>query len=320
MEEDSAIISLKDITFSYDGSHNVLNGLNLLIKRNAFTSILGPSGSGKSTLLKMLSGFLTPSSGTLEIMGNVSLIFQDYALFPHLTVLQNILYGLKLQKRPATIKRAAYKEQLLKQANQMARILGITDLLKRYPNELSGGQQQRVALARALVLKTDVILMDEPLSSLDEKLRIRLREELRALQKHLSLTIVYVTHDRGEALAMSDEIAVLNDGVITQSGSPRDLYFHSADRFTASFVGGANFLEDKTRNKTIMVRPEWVRFCDGDKAQYKGVVIGKVFCGSSVLYKVQLPNNVITVEAPCIDREYNAGDEVSLVTFYECVL
>lgn len=319
MDEDTTpIITLQNVDFSYTKNHVVLHDLSIAIKRHAFTSILGPSGSGKTTLLKMLAGFLLPTSGTLNINGSVSLIFQDYSLFPHLTVMQNILYGLKLQKKPKLISRKEHLSQLNKLALQMTRILGITELLNRYPNELSGGQQQRVALARALVLKKDVILMDEPLSSLDEKLRVKLREELRILQKHLSLTIIYVTHDTGEALSMSDEIAVLNDGAIIQCGTPKDLYFHPTSKFSASFIGGANFLDKD--NKIVMVRPEWINICEDNNSKYTGTIISKIFCGALIIYKVQLSQGVVTVELPSIKKEYNAGDKVSLVFNNECVL
>lgn len=254
------IIELKNLNFSYTQRKVLIpaiKDLSFTVARHSFVSILGPSGSGKSTLLKILAGFLQPQSGVIDIRGTVSLIFQDYALFPHKSVEENITYGLSLQKRAKGVSRKEQKKLDAATVRRCCSVLGISDLRSRYPSELSGGQQQRVALARALVLKTDVLLMDEPLSSLDEKLRLKLRDELKALQKALNLTIVYVTHDRDEALSLSDKVILINEGSLMQMGTKDDLYFKSTNRFTASFIGNANFIR-LPDGKTSCVRPEWI--------------------------------------------------------------
>lgn len=327
-DDRNPIIKLKDLYFSYDKADPpVLKGLNLSIKRHTFTSILGSSGSGKTTLLKLFAGFFRPTSGSIEVSGSVSLMFQDYALFPHLTVLQNILYGLRLQRREKGISRSEKRRSDEKIALQMARLLGIMDFLDRYPNELSGGQQQRVSLARILVLKTDIILMDEPLSSLDEQLRLKLRSELRTLQKHLKLTIVYVTHDRDEALSMSDEIALLNEGEIMQVATPHDIYFHPADKFTASFLGGANFITDPVTKETLLVRPEWITLSSvprwvevKDKARLLGTIIEKTFCGAMTYYKIQTKTAVVTATVLSVKGVLEVGSVVTLDFLSSCVL
>ncbi|MDE7140211.1 MAG: ABC transporter ATP-binding protein, partial [Treponemataceae bacterium] len=203
-------------------------------------------------------------------------VFQDYALFPHLTVEKNLLYGLRIQKKPDDEARALM--------HQTARLLGIAHLLERYPHELSGGQQQRVALGRALVLKPLVLLMDEPLSSLDAKLRALVRDELQDIQRDLGVTTMYVTHDQEEALSLSDCIAVINHGSLQQVGSPQEVYFSPRNAFVADFVGRANFIErDGT---TQMIRPEWLAFvaAGGDLT---GTVLSASFFGGSIRYRIQ---------------------------------
>ena len=221
-------LELKNISFSF-GNTLAVDGVSLTVEEGCFTTLLGPSGCGKTTLLRLISGFLEPQSGEILIDGvnqagievnerKVGMVFQDYALFPHLSVQQNIAYGLKIQKNHA-------KSEISDKVNEIALSLGIEDLLARYPNELSGGQQQRVALARALVLEPKILLMDEPLSSLDTKLRTKVREELKEIQQKLKITTVYVTHDQEEALSLSTKIAVLSKGTLLQEGSPKEIYF-----------------------------------------------------------------------------------------------
>lgn len=208
-------------------------------------TLLGPSGCGKTTILRMIAGLETATTGKIFIGDvdvtqkptterNVSMVFQSYALFPHMTVLENIEYGLKMKKMN--------KEEISQKVSQVMNQLGIQNFGARYPNELSGGQQQRVAVARAIVLEPQVLLFDEPLSNLDAKLRRHVREEIRELQLSLGLTVVYVTHDQEEALAVSDIIVVMNNAVIAQMGSPRELHERPRTRFVADFIGGANVL------------------------------------------------------------------------------
>lgn len=286
MMADRATLSLEHISFSF-GKTAAVHDVSLEVAAGSFTTLLGPSGCGKTTLLRLISGFLAPDAGTIKINGvdqrgiapdrrKVGMVFQDYALFPHLTVEKNLLYGLRIQKKPDDEARALM--------HQTARLLGIAHLLERYPHELSGGQQQRVALGRALVLKPLVLLMDEPLSSLDAKLRALVRDELQGIQRDLGVTTMYVTHDQEEALSLSDCIAVINHGSLQQAGTPQEVYFSPRNAFVADFVGRANFIE--RAGTTQMVRPEWLAFvaAGGDLT---GTVLSASFFGGSIRYRIQ---------------------------------
>ncbi|QCR34148.1 ABC transporter ATP-binding protein [Lysinibacillus sp. SGAir0095] len=233
-------IELMDISKSYNKQSNVLNGIDLKIEKGEFFVLVGPSGSGKSTLLRMIAGLEEISGGALKISEkivnhlppkdrNLSMVFQNYALYPHLTVEQNILFGLHAKKVDKQVQK--------KKLEETAQMMGLSELLKRKPRELSGGQRQRVALARAVVSEAPLCLMDEPLSNLDAKLRANMRIEIRRLQKKLGLTMVYVTHDQVEAMTMGDRIMVLNDGIIQQVGEPIELYNKPSNLFVATFIG-----------------------------------------------------------------------------------
>ncbi|MCO5174953.1 MAG: ABC transporter ATP-binding protein [Trueperaceae bacterium] len=227
------------------GAAVAVDDFSLDIGRGTFTTLLGPSGSGKTTVLRMLAGFVEPDAGSVVIGGmdqtgrppnlrGTGMVFQDYALFPHMTVRANVEYGLRMQ-RFAKGARAERVERALE-------LLGLRGLAGRFPHELSGGQQQRVALGRVIVLEPQVLLMDEPLSNLDAKLRVRLRAELKSLQRQLGITTVYVTHDQEEALSLSDQVVVIDGGRMQQAGAPEDIYRRPANRFVAEFVGQANVL------------------------------------------------------------------------------
>jgi putative spermidine/putrescine transport system ATP-binding protein len=227
------------------GANAVVRNFDLSIARGEFVSFLGPSGCGKTTTLRMVAGFEIPTAGTIKIDGrdvtglkpnqrNVGMVFQSYALFPNLTVAENVAFGLKVARRPA--------EEIRKRVEEMLAIIKLPQLGGRYPYQLSGGQQQRVALARALAVSPSVLLLDEPLSALDAKIRVSLREEIRSLQRELGITTVYVTHDQEEALSMSDRIVVMNDGRVEQIGTPFDIYNYPRTRFVASFVGTLNIM------------------------------------------------------------------------------
>lgn len=292
-------LELKNLSFSFGNSLTV-NDISLKVEEGSFTTILGPSGCGKTTLLRLISGFLEPQSGEILIDGvnqagvevnerKVGMVFQDYALFPHLSVAQNIAYGLKLQKNLS-------KAEINQLVSEISLSLGIEELLSRYPNELSGGQQQRVALARALVLKPKILLMDEPLSSLDTKLRSKVREELKEIQQRLKITTIYVTHDQEEALSLSTKIAVLNEGKLLQEGSPREIYFEPKNQFVADFVGKANFI--KKDGKTLMIRPEWFKLAQvslksdqnlvpADVILVGGTILSEEFLGSKTRFVIQ---------------------------------
>src|SRR5215510_2963128 len=225
------------------GSLTVVNEVTLAIPQGQFVTLLGPSGCGKTTLLRMIAGFYEPDGGAMYLRSNridqlpahqrgVAMVFQDYALFPHMTVGDNVGYGLRLA--------GVAKPEIARRVAETLQFVGLDGLAERWPNQLSGGQQQRVALARALIVEPQVLLLDEPLSNLDAHLRERMRWELRALQRRLHMSFLYVTHDQTEALAMSDWIAVMNRGHLEQWGTPRDLYHFPASTFIAEFIGAAN--------------------------------------------------------------------------------
>ena len=228
------------------GTNRVVKEFTLGIDKGEFVSLLGPSGCGKTTVLRMVAGFETPSAGTIRIDGqdvtglrpnqrNIGMVFQAYALFPNLTVAQNVGFGLKIAGVSRTETDARVEEML--------RLIGLPDLGGRYPFQLSGGQQQRVALARALAPRPRVLLLDEPLSALDAKIRVSLRNEIRDIQRRLGITTVFVTHDQEEALSMSDRVVVMNGGVAEQVGAPHDIYNRPRTRFVAGFVGTLNMIE-----------------------------------------------------------------------------
>lgn len=297
-----AKLELKNISFSF-GNTPAVSDFSLKVEEGSFTTLLGPSGCGKTTLLRLISGLLQPQSGEIFIDGvnqagieinrrKVGMVFQDYALFPHLSVAQNIAYGLKIQKTQP-------KEELNQIIEEAAQSLGIESLLSRYPSELSGGQQQRVALARSLVLEPKLLLMDEPLSSLDTKLRTKVREELKEIQQRLKITTIYVTHDQEEALSLSTKIAVINQGKLLQEGSPKQIYFEPKTAFVADFVGKANFI--KKDGKNLMIRPEWFKIAQNssrfeqslvpaDKILLGGTILSEEFLGSKTRFVVQTSN------------------------------
>jgi len=311
-------LELKNVRFSF-GKTLAVDDISLKVEEGSFTTLLGPSGCGKTTLLRLISGFLEAESGEVLIDGvnqkgievnerEVGIVFQDYALFPHLTVSQNIAYGLKIQKK-------VEKSEIKNKIDEIADALGIEELLLRFPNELSGGQQQRVALARSLVLKPKILLMDEPLSSLDTKLRGKVREELKEIQQKLKITTVYVTHDQEEALSLSTKIAILNEGRLLQEGSPKEIYFEPKNDFVADFVGKANIIENN--GKRIMIRPEWFEiaseFEKSEVISFSGTILAEEFLGSKTRFVLQSGNNTLTADFDTIDSEnFRIGDRISL--------
>lgn len=238
------MLTIEGVTKRF-GVTEVLRGLDLDVAEGEFVTLLGPSGSGKTTLLKMIVGFESPSQGHIYLRGkdlvgqapaerDVGMVFQQYALFPHMTVSDNVGYGLKLRKWP--------KDDRDRRVREMLDLIRLPHCHDRYPSELSGGQQQRVALARALSYEPKLLLMDEPLGALDRLLRIEMEEEIRRIHRNLGTTIIYVTHDQQEALALSDRIAIMHGGLIVTVGSPEDLYYRPANSFVASFFSGSNLL------------------------------------------------------------------------------
>lgn len=318
-------LSLKNISFSYNNSTPVIDDFSLDVEKGSFTTLLGSSGSGKTTLLRLISGFLDPTKGEIRIDGNlvngiapekrkIGMVFQDYALFPHMTVEQNILYGLKIKNS-----KEKNKIDLQSSLEKITRTLDLQSLLNRYPGELSGGQQQRVALGRALVLEPGILLMDEPLSSLDTKLRQTLRHELKEIQQRLNITTIYVTHDQEEALSLSDKIAILNKGKLLQYGTSRQIYFSPEDRFTAEFIGNANFLS--FQDKTYMIRPEWVKISqknEDSKNSILGTVKNTEFLGNRVRYIISSEKGEITADSTSAYLDdYKIGEKVYLDFLYK---
>src|SRR5947207_4463222 len=266
-----ASISIKGLTKSFsagDDAPAAVSDLNLEIADSSFVTLLGPSGCGKTTTLRMVAGYIVPDAGSIHINGRLisapgsvvppdgrgmGMVFQNYAVWPHKTVFENVVFGLKLRKTPSA-------EAQRKVADALAQV-NLTGLEERYPNELSGGQQQRVALARSLVVEPEILLLDEPLSNLDAKLRERMRTELKDLQRRTGITFVYVTHDQAEALALSDQIAVMNAGRVQQYGTPHAVYAHPANRMVADFMGLVNLAPGKVRERkgsggTVELAPE----------------------------------------------------------------
>ena len=238
-------VECKNIALAY-GNAQVLKDISLTIEPGEFFALLGPSGSGKSSLLRLIAGFNVAQSGALKVDGsditnvppwhrNIGMVFQNYALWPHLTVEKNVAFGLEERKLPGA--------EITRQVKDMLALVGLADYAQRRPNQLSGGQQQRVALARTLVVQPKLLLLDEPFSNLDAKLRVQMRQELKSLQRRLGITTIFVTHDQEEALTTCDRIAVLDQGVIQQIGTPMELYDEPANRFVANFVGTINFIE-----------------------------------------------------------------------------
>ncbi|TXI05634.1 MAG: ABC transporter ATP-binding protein [Rhizobium sp.] len=256
-----AFLELTHIKKSFGDVH-VVHDFNMNIEKGEFISFLGPSGCGKTTVLRMIAGFETPTAGTLTINGkdqralkpnqrNIGMVFQAYALFPNMTVHDNVAFGLKVA--------GMAKPEIDKRVKEMLSLIKLDHLAGRYPYQMSGGQQQRVALARAIAVKPQVLLLDEPLSALDAKIRISLREEIRAIQQQLGITTVFVTHDQEEALSISDRIVVMNAGRADQIGTPFEIYNTPATRFVASFVGTLNLIEGK------VVDPDSNRIMIGDQ-------------------------------------------------------
>lgn len=336
MNSSSASLTFKNVSFSF-GNTRTIDDFFLEVKSGSFTTLLGPSGCGKTTLLKIVSGFLTPDSGSILIDGadctfvppekrQIGMVFQDYALFPHMTVQKNLLYGLEIKNKNS-------KEENFAKIHKTARILGIANLLERFPHELSGGQQQRVALGRALVLEPKILLMDEPLSSLDAKLRTQVREELKDVQSQIGITTLYVTHDQEEALSLSDTIAVLKAGKLQQVGTPRQIYFEPANDFVADAVGRANFIKLTDLNefeidnpslkeaKTLTVRPEWFLKINVGERETKncltvsGTVVSTAFLGQTTRYRIRLNNEtsqILTADLPTEDEDLPSGQKITL--------
>jgi len=341
-----AFLSIRNLTKIYDGV-TVLDNINLDIEKGSFLSLLGPSGCGKTTTLRLLAGFEKCDGGTIEVDGkiinnipvynrNFGMVFQSYALFPHMTVEQNIAYGLEQRK----MSKKDIKEEVAK-AIEMVKLTGYE---KRKPKQLSGGQQQRVALARALVIKPDLLLLDESLSALDKNLRVEMQIELRQIQKKVGITTIFVTHDQEEALTLSDKIAVMKMGRIIQMGTPEEIYETPVNTFVASFLGQANFFKGtvegksgdiytlKLKNNSIMkfiskkdldigrlisltIRPEKIEVGRTEtELSVKGKVVFVTYVGDTTVYRIESMNQEVLVKKQNSgnDERFSIGDEVNL--------
>ncbi len=310
------------------GNSYAVHRFDLAVERGEFVSFLGPSGCGKTTTLRMVAGFELPTTGQIRVDGkdithlrpnqrNVGMVFQSYALFPNMTVAENVAFGLKVAKQPP--------QAIETRVGEMLRIIKLPQHAGRYPYQLSGGQQQRVALARALAVKPQLLLLDEPLSALDAKIRVSLREEIRSLQRSLGITTIYVTHDQEEALSMSDRIVVMNEGRIEQIGSPFDIYNYPRTRFVASFVGTLNILRGRVIDaakgeisvdgqtilaargmggmqngeiRALALRPEAVTInSDRGGNRMQGTIEEVSFLGSVIRMRVRFRDNLVSLDA-----------------------
>ena len=320
-------ISIRGVNLSY-GSNHVLKDVNLEIRPGEFFAFLGPSGCGKTTLLRLIAGFNESQSGEVRLGGkdiarlppwkrDVGMVFQSYALWPHMTVRKNVAFGLEERRRP--------RAEIATRVDAALAMLGLSHLADRRPSQLSGGQQQRVALARTIAIEPKVLLLDEPLSNLDAKMRVQVRRELRELQQRLGLTAIFVTHDQEEANTICDRIAVMNDGMIQQVGEPMELYERPANRFVAGFLGTANILDGRTTGQgpdrrfeadglapvpmpanapvsaSLMFRPQHVVVGGApgpEMLAIEGRVTQREFLGGTIRYVVDCAGREILVDAP----------------------
>lgn len=265
-------LEIQKLTKKFSPTDGVEN-IDLQVYEHELLTLLGPSGCGKTTILRSIGGFHDIDSGKILLDGKeiqelppekrpTGMVFQSYNLWPHMTVYENMSFGLKLRKTP--------KKQMDEMIHQMLDLVKMSGTEKKYPTQLSGGQQQRIAIARALVLKPSILLLDEPFSALDAKIREQMREELKRIQKEAGLTIIFVTHDQEEALAISDRIAVMNKGCIEQLDTPFNIYENPKNRFVASFIGNMNFIDKE--NGCIVVRPEDIEIMNGDCATINQII------------------------------------------------
>jgi len=356
-ERSMAFIEIRQLVKSF-GSFRALKDINLDIAEKEFITFLGPSGCGKTTMLRMLAGFIVPDQGTIRVNGHelsssagmippeqrrMGMVFQNYAVWPHMTVFENVAFGLEIAK--------VDRGQVGERVARVLAAVGLAGLEQRHPGQLSGGQQQRVALARSLVVEPSILLLDEPLSNLDAKLRERMRVELKALQRRMGLTFIYVTHDQAEAMALSDRIVVFNQGAVQQIGAPREIYERPANLFVADFMGLVNLLPavlldyadgiGRVRigayelratvgretvagsgHVTLVIRPEAIRLIDGMEGENRlaGTVTDATFLGNIVDYQIDTGSGMLRVQG---DRRavLEPGARVALaIAVAECIV
>lgn len=353
-----SVLKISDVTkiFTKDSEQvRAVDSVNLDVAKGEFITFLGPSGCGKTTTLRMVAGFELPTSGSITIQGmdmtnvpvnkrGIGFVFQNYALFPHMSVFQNVAYGLKA--------RGEKDVDIASKVHAALELVGLTNTENRFPTQLSGGEQQRVALARVIVMEPSLLLMDEPLSNLDAKLRIHMRTEIRRLQKHLGITCLYVTHDQSEALAMADRIVVMNKGKVEQVGTPFEIYSNPQSLFVADFIGSANIirmpvtaysdsfvsaqipgggtytaqaLKVKEQDKldfilgstaALICRPETITISDAVSTGFPATVRSTVFGGSTMDYELSLVDDAIIKAAVPYQKGmkvYAEGDKVDVI-------
>ncbi|MCH3917557.1 MAG: ABC transporter ATP-binding protein [Spirochaetia bacterium] len=325
-----------------------VSDVNIEIREGEMVTFLGPSGCGKTTTLRMISGFERPTEGNVYIDGelvndipankrNTSMVFQSYAIFPHMSVRDNIGFGLELKHHK--------KSEIAKEVDEIMHTMGLTDLGNRQPNQLSGGQQQRVALARAIVNKPHVLLFDEPLSNLDAKLREQMRTEIRRIQKKFGITSIYVTHDQIEAMTVSDRIMIMDKGIMQQIGTPIEVYSKPANHFVANFIGRANFLQSHVFEKQgdgvvlelsgkhlffpsaleglkegdaaeVVIRPEGLELNATKESLFQGTVTSAVYLGATMEYEIKLDDLDIMIFAvsnnPIKEGFFKEGDRIHI--------
>ncbi len=329
----------------YFGEVTAADKINLTINHGEFFTFLGPSGCGKTTSMRMIAGLEFPTKGKIEyddedvtqfpsFKRNTGMVFQNYALWPHMKVNENVAYGLEIRKVP--------KDEITKKVNDTIKLVGLAGMGDRFPNQLSGGQQQRVALARVLVIEPNILLLDEPLSNLDAKLRVEMREEIKDIQKKLGITTIYVTHDQEEAMAVSDRIAIQNHGRIMQVGSPKEIYDKPENLFIATFIGkgalmegmvdelgdyikvniGESHLEGVNTGKSTIedaqhvacvMRPESFTLEEPDQPHniLEGTIEWSAFVGSRIEVKISIAKTSLLIDAPT-NRDYVAGEKLKV--------
>jgi spermidine/putrescine ABC transporter ATP-binding subunit len=324
-----------------------VDNVSIEVKKGELVTLLGPSGCGKTTILRMIAGFEIPTAGKILIDGEdvvatppnrrpTTMVFQNYALFPHMTVFENIAYGLKIGRNSS--------QNIRNKTEKIMGLVGLEGFAKRAPAQLSGGQQQRVSLARSLVMEPKVLLLDEPLSNLDAKLRVSTRLEIRKIQQRVGITSVYVTHDQEEAMTLSDCVVIMHRGKIMQTGTPQEIYAYPVNRFVADFIGKANFLEGRVSGKTsgntleldiigkrfqaavkkdsfsqgdrilLLIRPESINLEPKRPDTLTGTVREVVYLGSQMVYVIEVAKSLLTVEVanPQEHVGFNTGEEVTI--------
>ncbi|MFC4023582.1 ABC transporter ATP-binding protein [Oceanobacillus longus] len=328
------------------GKFQALHHIDLTVKDGEFLAILGPSGCGKTTLLRLLAGFESPTDGTIEIDGkeaanskkvippeqrNVSMVFQSFALWPHMNVREHIQFAMDYHR----FVDKGWKGKSASRIEEVLQIVGLEKFEKRMPGELSGGQKQRVSLARAIAPEPKLLLMDEPLSNLDAELRMEMRHEIQKLHRLTKASILYVTHDQGEALAMADRIVVMNGGKIEQIGTPEDIYYHPETPFVATFVGKANLFEGRWKNSSFShvdspvvweddgfskqlkdkniypLRPEQINLSHPSDKQLTGKIITKQFQGKEYHYSIDINGKIIVAHLP-LQEQFQIGQHVAI--------